>query len=181
MSSSSVWRPDCRLIPSRHERRWRLALILLCAAAVPASHAPWPWLLAATLLQGVLAWRLWHSPSSCQRLHGFRETPLGWRLTLPGGEQTFADVHGPVRDWSGLLCLCFRERREDVPAGQRPRSWHLVLWADQLPAQDWRRLRVSLRWRRRDGEGRAPLVRKRSGSAPTDRQPASAHCPRSPD
>ncbi|MFX5839503.1 hypothetical protein ABTE60_19535 [Acinetobacter baumannii] len=28
--------------------------------------------------------------------------------------------------------------------------WQVLLWSDQLPAADWRRLRVSLRWRRRE-------------------------------
>lgn len=172
MSSSGVWRPDCRLIPSRNERRLRRALILLTSAALPASHAPWPWLFAAALLQAVLAWRLWHSPSALQHLQGFRETPLGWRLLLPDGELTFADVHGPVRDWPGLLCLCFRECREDVPPGRRPRVWHLVLWADQLPAQDWRRLRVSLRWRRRDSEEDGQPVRKLLARDRTGHPPA---------
>lgn len=177
MLSSSVWRPDCRLKPSRRERRLRLILILLTAVGLLASHAPWPWpwLLAAALLHAVLARQLWCSPSSWQRVASFRATPLGWRLLLPDGELVFAEISGSVRDWPGLLCLCFRECAEDVPPGRRRRSWHLVLWSDQLPAQDWRRLRVSLRWRRRDAEAvRTPAPDR------TDPRPAPARCPRSP-
>lgn len=176
MSSSSVWRPECLLQPSRRERCFRLTLILLTATALPASHAPWHWLLVAALLHAVLAWRLWHSSSSWQRILSFRATPLGWRLVLPDGELVFAEVSGPVRDWPGLLCLCFRECREDVPPGRRRRDWHLVLWSDQLPLQDWRRLRVSLRWRRRDNEEVRTPAPDRTGP-----RPAPAHCPRSPD
>ncbi len=176
MSSFSVWRPDCRLQPSRRERRLRLLLILLTGAAVPASHAPWPWLVAVLALHGVLAFRLWRQPGSAATLTAFRQTPLGWRLHLPNGDTTFAEVHGSVRDWPGLLCLCFRECAEDVAPGCRARCWHLALWSDQLPVQDWRRLRVSLRWRRHDQEG----VTTPEPARP-DRCREPARCPSSPD
>jgi len=150
MSSFSVWRPDCRLRPSRRERRLRLALILTTLMAAPASHAPWRWLLPASLLHAALAWRFWRTPGAVRRLTAFQSTPLGWRLVLADGETTFADIEGPVRDWPGLLCFSFRERAADTPPGLRPRRWRLALWSDQLPADDWRRLRVSLRWRRHE-------------------------------
>ena len=153
MSSFSVWRPDCRLRPSRRERRLRLLLILLTLSALPVGHVPWTWLPPMLLVQGVLSWRLWRHPGASDHLLSLQSTPLGWRLVLPDGSLTFADVHGPVRDWPGVLCLCFRERPAEVRAGERARVWRLVLWSDQLPAADWRRLRVSLRWRRLDQPG----------------------------
>lgn len=163
MSSSSVWRPDCHLRSSRRQRRWRLSLILLCATAVACSHAPDIWRLAGAGWLLLQSWRLWRAPGAEQQVAVLRAIPSGWRLSLPDGEIVYADIDGPVRDWPGLLCLDLREQPEGLPAGRRPRRWRLALWSDQLPAQDWRRLRVWLRWRRRE----VPELRRPAPDAAT--------------
>lgn len=85
-----------------------------------------------------------------------RQTPQGWRLRLASGDVVLAAVHGPVRITPWFVALCWREQsefaRETADATRRAkRSWRVVIWADQLSADDWRRFSVSLRWRRREG------------------------------
>lgn len=149
MLCSGVWRPECRLRPSRLERRCRLLVLLSCLCALPLSHAPAPVLLAAVPLALILARSLWRHQAGSLPLAVLKQLPDGWRLTLVSGEQCLAELAGPVRDWPGLLCLRFR-----VTAGEgsvaHGTCWQVLLWSDQLPAADWRRLRVSLRWRRRE-------------------------------
>lgn len=116
------------------------------------SAMPWGWRFVGLLFLVV------HSrlSRSSRRYHGgdrqppcrLRQLPSGWRVSLPDETQTFADLAGPVRDWGVLLCFCLQERPEDAEPGQSPRRWHLALWRDQLSPDDWRRLRVSLVWRR---------------------------------
>lgn len=152
MSSSSVWRPDCRLQPSRLARRAGIALHGMLACLLLTSAMPWGWRIAAGLF---LMAHAQLAGSSCfrrgaERLQPcrLRQLPSGWRVSLPDETQTFADLAGPVRDWGFLLCFCLQERSADATPGQSPRRWHLALWRDQLLPDDWRRLRVSLVWRR---------------------------------
>lgn len=156
MSCSGLWRVDLQLLPSRRERRWRVLILLLTLCAVLTAHPPWPaqpLAAAVWMLVAVLCWRSLPSSHPLQRLC---QVPGGWRLTLHDGEVVFADLHGPVRDSLGLLCLGWREQAGDVPSGRHPRRWQVALWADQADADSWRRLRVSLRWRRREGPAPNP-------------------------
>lgn len=143
-SSTSVWRPDCRPVASRLERHRRGALVLATLSALVAAPLPPALVLCWLPAWLLLAWRLLHWPDGAACCRRFRQTPTGWRLQLADGEWVTAELRGDVRDWHWLLQLTWRET--DGPAGRRPRQWPLSLWCDQLPAADWRRLRVSLRW-----------------------------------
>lgn len=146
MSSSTVWRPDCRLQASRleqHQRRLVLALVLL---SLCAGHPPRIWLCLALLTLVPAAFCYVRRPSGSLPLTRLRQSASGWRLHLVDGEEVYADLHGPVRDWGFAVFLAWREQAGET-AGRR-RIWRVVLWSDQLPADDWRRLRVSLIWRR---------------------------------
>jgi hypothetical protein len=97
------------------------------------------------VLAAMLMWFLIKAPYSEQQLLSLQQTATEWRLVLADGEWLLAELDGPVRDWKALLCLQFKE--QGAAPGQRPRRWLLLLWQDQVPESDWRRLRVSLRWR----------------------------------
>lgn len=156
MSSSGPWRVDCRLLPSRRERRCRVLIAGLAALALLDAEVPWPGFLAGLLVWLAACGFTGRRPPGHAPVMAFREIPGGWRLQLNEGNTVFARLHGPVRDVPGLLCLAWREAEEDVLPGARPRVWRVALWSDQLTAEDWRRLRVSLRWRRRAGPARCP-------------------------
>ena len=160
MSSSGPWRVDLQLLPSRRERRWRVLILLLSLIAVLSAHPPWPVQPLAGVVWLILAALCWRGVPSSHPLQRLCQVPGGWRLTLHDGDVVFADLHGPVRDSLGLLCLGWREQPGDVPAGRRPRCWRVALWADQVDADSWRRLRVSLRWRRREDPARNPAPRR---------------------
>lgn len=146
MSSSTVWRPDCQLRPSRLERRQRLLVLALVLLSLCAGHPPPLWRAGLLLTLLPAAWWYLRRPSDAYPVIALRQIASGWRLRLADGEEVLADLHGPVRDWGCLLCLGWREQ-PGVAAG-RPRQWRAVLWSDQLAPDDWRRLRVSLVWRR---------------------------------
>jgi hypothetical protein len=145
MLSLSVWRPKLVLKPSRLERVRRCALVILSCASLLISAMPWPQLIMAMLIAVLLIGLLVKSPYSEQQLFSLQQTATEWRITLADGEWLLAKLDGPVRDWGVLLCLQFKEK--DPMQGRRARTWSLLLWQDQVPVQDWRRLRVSLRWR----------------------------------
>jgi len=145
MLSLSVWRPKLRLRPSRLERARRCVFSALAGGSVWLSAMPWPQLILTMGLAAALIWLLTRSPYSEQQLRSLQQTATEWRIELADSECLLAELDGPVRDWKILLCLQFKEK--DPIQAQRPRRWSLLLWRDQVPAQDWRRLRVSLRWR----------------------------------
>lgn len=140
----SVWRPDCRPAPSsleRHRRGLLLMAVLLALLWSPLAAGARLLLLLCWLLLGL---RLLRLPDGTACLKRFQQTPTGWRLQLASGEWVTARLSGPVRDWQRWLQLGWVETDQDP--SHRPRHWRISLWRDQLPAEDWRRLRVSLRW-----------------------------------
>ncbi len=145
MLSLNVWRPKLCLRPSRLERIRRCVLAFLACGCVWLSAIPWPQQIIILVLAAVLMRLLISAPYSDQQLQSLQQTATEWRLVLADGEWLLAELDGPVRDWKALLCLRFKEK--DAEPGQRPRHWSLLLWQDQMPKSDWRRLRVSLRWR----------------------------------
>ena len=145
MLSLNVWRPKLCLRPSRLERTRRCMIVFLACGCVWLSAMPWPQQIITMVLAAVLMWFLIKAPYSEQQLLSLQQTATEWRLVLADGEWLLAELDGPVRDWSALLCLQFKEK--GAAPGQRPRRWSLLLWRDQMPESDWRRLRVSLRWR----------------------------------
>lgn len=133
---------------------WRVALALLAGAMTLLSHPP----LIVTILL-LLCWPLlvfWQC-SAGETTHPVRRiqhTPQGWRLVLCDGQVHFAELLGPVRINQLFIVLCWREQRELAEAsalGNRLQCWRVVIWADQVSADDWRRFSVALRWRRREG------------------------------
>lgn len=172
MSCSGVWRSEYRFRPSRLAAVWCLALLSLALTAIACSHAAY-WLrgLAALLATG-WAVQVWcqRQGAGCAEVMSCRQIASGWRLILADGSMAYADLHGPVRDARHLLCLAWREQAGDLSPGRQPRMWRLALWSDQLPPDDWRRLRVSLRWRSR-GPGSTARALARSTA------PAPARCP----
>ncbi|WP_022956496.1 protein YgfX [Perlucidibaca piscinae] len=172
MSCSGVWQPEHRFRASRLARLWCLALLLLALPAIACSHAPlWLQGAAAVLVAiwaGLIRWQSGRVNDADVR--ACRQIATGWRLTLVDGSTAHADLHGPVRDARHLLCLAWREQAADLAPGQQPRIWRLALWSDQLPADDWRRLRVSLRWRSRGPESTARALARSTAPAP-------ARCP----
>lgn len=145
MLSLSVWRPKLNLRPSRFERVRRCILAVLACASLLLSDMPWPQLILTMVLAVALIWLLVRSPYSEQQVLSLQQTATEWRIELADGEWLLAELDGPVRDWKVLLCLQLKEK--DPIHAQHPRRWSLLLWRDQVQAQDWRRLRVSLRWR----------------------------------
>lgn len=66
-----------------------------------------------------------------------------------------ARIYGPVRITSAFIALTWCEQAEFAEADNqatrhRMPRWRVVIWSDQLTADDWRRFSVSLRWRRRE-------------------------------
>lgn len=117
------------------------------------SHPP---LIVAILL--LLSWPLlafWQlsAGETSHPVRSFQHTPQGWRLLLHDDQLHFAELAGPVRINRFFIALCWRERLELAAPGQRrrPQCWRVIIWADQVSADDWRRLSVALRWRRREG------------------------------
>lgn len=154
------WRDEYRLQASRRPRYLYWIASALALTAIIFSHAPavWKWSAMAWLLcqlgSTALAGRVpgarltARATSTTAAICALRSIADGWRLTLEDGSLAYASLVGPVRDWPGLLCLQFIEHVEDTAAGSKPRRWRLLLWSDQLTPTEWRRLRVSVRWRR---------------------------------
>lgn len=103
----------------------------------------------------LLAYRQLQAAQTSDPLHSIQHTPQGWRLVMSNGDVHFAELAGPVRISRCLIVLCWRESTDlaesDRPGRrQTPQRWQVVIWADQINADDWRRFSVALRWRRRD-------------------------------
>lgn len=141
----SVWRPKLSFKPSRLERGRRCVVAALAIGCVWFSAIPWPQQMITMVLAIGFFWLLAKAPYCEQQVVSLQQTATEWRLVLTNGEWLLAELEGPVRDWTILLCLQFKEK--DPKLGQCARRWSLLLWHDQVPKHDWRRLRVSLRWR----------------------------------
>jgi len=95
------------------------------------------------------------APETSSPIQSIQQTPQGWRLTLMTGSWVMARIHGPVRITSAFIALTWCEQAEFAEADNqatrhRMPRWRVVIWSDQLAADDWRRFSVSLRWRRRE-------------------------------
>lgn len=89
-------------------------------------------------------------------VRNFQHTPQGWRLIMHDGQVHFTELAGPVRITRFFIVLCWRELsalangESASAAASAPQHWRVVIWADQVAMDDWRRLSVALRWRRRE-------------------------------
>lgn len=144
MWSWSAWQPDCRLQPSRWLWRYLVAVhgLAVLAVAQAALPAPWPSLLLALAVPGLavsLWWyrrRVWPGRRP-QDVRAFRFERDQWWLQTGNGRWLAAEL-AQARLLPFWLQLKFR-------TGQGTR-W-LMVWPDQLPATEFRRLRVFLRFR----------------------------------
>ena len=129
-------------------------MALLAGAMALLSHPP---LLVTCWL--MLCWPLlafWQlsAGETSKPVRALQHTPQGWRLVLHNGQTHFAELAGPVRINRYFIVLCWRELHELAEnvagKGSRRQHWRVVLWCDQVSADDWRRFSVALRWRRRE-------------------------------
>ena len=104
------------------------------------------------LLWPLLAFWQLSADETSHPVRTLQHTPQGWRLVLHNGHVHFAELAGPVRISRFFIVLCWREQCELAEVGKRrhPQCWRVVIWADQVSADDWRRVSVALRWRRRE-------------------------------
>lgn len=131
---------------------WRVALSLLAAVTALLSHPPLLVAIFLLLLWPLLAcWQL-SAGGTTDPISGIQHTPQGWRLVLRDGQVHFAELAGPVRINRLFIVLCWRElpALAEGNATRAPRHWRVVIWADQVSVDDWRRFSVALRWRRRE-------------------------------
>lgn len=137
-SYDNVWRLDLRLKPSRMAQALQLLLHGAAVGAVLAAALSWWWqLLLVFAIVLALAWQ-WR----CERqqvLH-LREQGLDWWLET-------RTASGPVRlcrlrVWRYLVIMDFQGREA---SGWRQR---VVIFPDMLSADEFRRLRVRLRYGR---------------------------------
>jgi predicted cobalt transporter CbtA len=138
-SSSRVWRIDLRLSPSRFLLILTVLLHMAAAAAVLSSGLPYGlkgFLLSVLLLSGGL---------SCRdgRRRGralLRERGTDWWLETAGHAGAVELVQ--ARIWRYLVVMDFRGDLDGRVWRQR-----LVVFPDAVGEDDFRRLRVSLRYR----------------------------------
>lgn len=144
MWSWSAWQPDCRLQPSRWLWRYLVAVHLVAGLAVAQAALPLPWpslMLALTVpaLAFSLRWyrlRVWPGRRP-QDVRAFRFEREQWWVQTGTGRWLKAELH-QARLLQFWLQMQFRTPRHA--------RW-LMLWPDQLPAAEFRRLRVFLRYR----------------------------------
>ena len=132
---------------------WRVALALLAAVTALLSHPPLLVAILLLLFWPLLAFWQFSAGETSQPIHSLQHTPQGWRLVLSNGQVHFAELVGPVRINSLFIVLCWRElvTLAEAEPTRAPQCWRVVIWADQVSTDDWRRFSVALRWRRREG------------------------------
>jgi hypothetical protein len=141
-----VWRADCQLRASRWQLVLGLLAHMLAAVAVVLAYAPLPVKLACLPVIALLAWR----SLPRYRLHGadsvvaLREYGTDWWLETADGAGRRAVLQPGALLWRYLLVLRFAE----AGATGKPALWSVAVFPDSLPADDFRRLYVRLRWRR---------------------------------
>jgi len=129
--------------------------MLLAVATLLVSHPPPVVSILLLLLWPLLAFWQLSAGQTSGAIRSVQHTPQGWRLLLQHGHVHFAELAGPVRINRWCIVLCWRElaamsdQESDVQRRKLLR-WNVVIWADQLGADDWRRFSVVLRWRRRE-------------------------------
>lgn len=128
------------------------------------SHPPLIVTILLLLLWPLLAFWQLSAGETSDPVRSFQHTPQGWRLVLHDDQVHFAELIGPVRINRLFIVLCWRELSAlasgDAEVGEEgtaerdatraPQHWRVVIWADQVGTDDWRRLSVALRWRRRE-------------------------------
>lgn len=138
-SSSRVWRTDLRLSPSRF--LLILTLLLHGAAAAAVLLSGLPLLLKTCLLPGVLLLAALSCRDGGRRAATvLRERSTDWWLEAEGHAAPVELVQARV--WRYLVVMDFRGERQGRAWRQR-----LVILPDTVSTDDFRRLRVSLRYR----------------------------------
>jgi len=129
-----------RLRPSRIARA-ALAVVLLAAlGAIVWADLPWYGRLAAATLAAAIALHAWRTRVPVAlRLHP--DGTLEWREAAQDWQAVTLLPSSHVTPW-----LCVLACRSDG------RAHHLVIYPDSLHREDFRRLRVWLRWRANVGD-----------------------------
>lgn len=114
-------------------------LICGCAvlAAISAIALPWPWRLGAWLGTAIYLGWLWRKPPQRGSLIMSAEGAL--QIGLGDELPTAAQVLGSTLVSAHLLVLHCRIHNQR-------KVHYLTLWPDSMPTDDFRRLRVALRW-----------------------------------
>lgn len=126
------------LSPSRHLRWAILALHALALAATWLARLPAPLQPVLSGLLGMSVIGHWYRRQAPTSLRCGKDGQLSQRM---GNEWTPVELAAPPIVMPTLTLLRLR-----VPGQKRPRP--LLILPDSLPAQDFRRLRVWLRWKR---------------------------------
>ncbi len=112
---------------------------LMALTAIAMADLPTYVRVVALLAAGMLTWQAWRAPMPLE-LKLNPDGRLHWRAAASSWQEVSLLPSSTVTPW-----LCVLVCR---PAGQkRPR--HFALYPDSLSADDFRRLRVWLRWRAR--------------------------------
>jgi len=143
---ATVWRADCRLQASRWQLLLGVLAHVLAAVAVVLSYAP---LLVKLACLGVVAFLAWRSlPGyrlrAADSVVALREYGDDWWLETADGAGRRAVLLPGALLWRPLLVMRFAE----INPGGKAASWGVAIFPDSLPADDFRRLYVRLRWRR---------------------------------
>lgn len=137
-SSASVWRPILEPRPSRIKRSLLILFYFLALVSLFQAALPLHWLLAAfaawLVLLGLEFSRWRHDP----RIVLLHERTGDWWLADHSGKAARMRLMKAMV-WRYLVVLDFRALER---AG--PRRCRIVLFADSVPADDFRRLRVRL-------------------------------------
>lgn len=134
-----------RIKPSRIGRGALLLVFLLALAAIGLADLPLYGQLGAALLACVITLQAWRAPLPLElKLHA--DGRLEWREAAASWQSATALPGSTVSVW--LCLLAYRTE------GER-RARHLTILPDSLEGDDFRRLRVWLRWRAGVEGGRA--------------------------
>lgn len=126
-----------RIRPSRLQRWGLVVVALLALASIALAELPPPGRLAATLITGLVAWHAWRRPE----VVALRPNPDGgleWRAAGQDWQAANLLPDTYVTPW--LCVLAFRSEGK---------TRRLPLYPDSLHPEDFRRLRVWLRWQAR--------------------------------
>lgn len=131
---------DTTISPSRQVLRWHmlahlavLGSLLLVSYFKVLESLWWGWLVLASFALVSAAW-YWSRQSLLRTWH-LRIDAGAWQLAPEGGDFEPVRVSGAVTVWRPLVSLSLRSAHGCTP---------LVLAADSMPADDYRRLRVWL-------------------------------------
>lgn len=125
-----------RLKRSRIGRGVLLAVFLCTLVAIGLADLPLYGQVVLALLAGAITLQAWRAPHPLElRLH--EDGRLEWRAAAASWQSASVLAHSSVSPWGCLLAY----RTE----GQR-RTRHALILPDSLAADDFRRLRVWLRW-----------------------------------